>query len=215
MNKGKLFFILALATVILLICTACSGGGEGGLGFGGISTGGGYGGGYGGYGGGDGGFGSGGGFGGGGINTGGGYGGGGGFGGGSGGGSGGGGSSGGGSGTLTITDIPSQYNGKYVVCLVASTNVNSSDGAIGFQDWKTGSYPKISSGKASIPLWTPNATRTQFVRFSGSGTYVITFGIFNSNYDISYDEVTGATMEVRFSRGSATISWKDIDYLDE
>ena len=33
----KLFPILA--TVILLICTACSGGGEGGLGFGGINTG--------------------------------------------------------------------------------------------------------------------------------------------------------------------------------
>jgi hypothetical protein len=189
MNNRKLFSILTLATVILLICTACGGGGYTditGGGLGGITTGGG------GLGG---------------ISTGGG--GGGGIGGGFGGGGGSGGSGSGGSGTLTITDIPSQYNGKYVICFVASMS-SDIDSAIGFQDWKTGSYPKVANGKASIPLWTPNATQTQFVRFSGSGEFTITFGFFNSNFNDGA-EVVGATMDVRFSKGSATISWNYID----
>jgi len=220
MNKRKLFSILA--AVILLICTACGGGGYTGVaggGFGGnISTGGGglFGGGSGGgYGGGGydddiyGGGGSGGGlFGGSGVSGGGGIFGGGGSGGGGSGGGYGGGSSGSG-GTLTITGISSQYNGKYVYCAVGNTN-GKEDVAIGYQDIYKGTLSQISGGKVSIPLWTVNASKTNIVRFTGSGTYTVVVGVYNSS-TIDYSYVGGVKENVKFSGGSATIKW-DMDW---
>jgi len=132
---------------------------------------------------------------------------GGGYGGGSYGGGYGGGGSSGSSGTLTITGIPSQYNGKYVLCAVSGEGLGKY--TIGWQNWQLMTIPQISNGKINIPLWT--TAGTSYVGFSGNGKFGVSFGLYNSNRTDD-DEIIGGTAIVIFSEGKATISWSDVDF---
>jgi hypothetical protein len=123
---------------------------------------------------------------------------------------GGGGNSGGGGkgGTFTLTDIPSEYNGKYAF-LVAN---GGSFGLYGYDPMdifpETTSLPRISNGKVSIPLWKLNLSGdTKPARYSGNDV-LTTFVVY-------IEDSEGETIvfiifdSVAFSNGNSTKLWND------
>jgi len=113
---------------------------------------------------------------------------------------------GGGGGTFTITNIPSQYNGKYVSL---SGHNNNNNAIYGYVPGKK-TYPQISGGKVSIPLWT-YSSGTTFVRYSGSDNNCI----FNVSIEATSSgdgtlENYGIITSVKFSNGNATKSYNDV-----
>jgi len=119
------------------------------------------------------------------------------------------GSKGGGGGGFTITDIPSQYNGKYAGLSGLAGNV-----IVGFQinDGDKITYPRISNGKVSIPLWrdTESGLETKnLVRYSGNDT-ALTIGVTIFDSENGGNLAVGiAFFSVKFSKGNATSSWKE------
>ena len=126
---------------------------------------------------------------------------------------------GGSEGTLTITDIPSEYNGKSVMLGVGAGI------ASGYQsfnmDGSTGSYTLclISNGSVSVPMWI--ITKGVRVRYSGNDSSYITGYIFNDNTASTIGNgSTSASLSgsigsfyffsVTFSNGSATESWNNV-----
>jgi len=106
----------------------------------------------------------------------------------------GGGSGGGGSGGLTIMNIPSQYNGKYVS--VAGSNPSNVYG---------GAYAnptnRISNGRITIPLSSIGTINA----YSGSDTLLVYICLYNGpNYS---GQITDRYFDVTFSRGNATVYW--------
>ena len=118
-------------------------------------------------------------------------------------------------GTFTVTDIPAEYNGKYVFIWIDPIDSNDR-GISGFVSRDNNGYtlPQISNGKVTIPLWKGGET------YSGNGTYVTT-----TNFDhrvlvkIHENKVISGLNEpnvryfffasVTFSKGSATKSYKN------
>jgi hypothetical protein len=134
-----------------------------------------------------------------------------------GGGSGGGGGGGGGKGTFTLTDIPSQYNGKYIA-------FDYSDGQYpisGYESRDKGSGVmtitacKISNGRASMPTWWLNNKRYDGNQKVTASTYHIylRFYIMDTQkftFFEAYDSSIKLYMEhIQFTNGSATKSWND------
>jgi len=121
----------------------------------------------------------------------------------SGGGSGGNTGSGGG---LTITDFPSDYNGKYA--RVAGSPDRGS-AVLGYQRLVNGSYiyPRISNGTVTIPLWVPTAGGG-YVRYSGNDTFGLGVSIYNSEDGTGEAYSIGGISNIPFSNGNATVSWQ-------
>jgi len=128
---------------------------------------------------------------------------------------GGGGSSGAGSGgTFTLTGIPSEYNGMY-----AGTPGNFlSEGVLqGFQSIsKAGdyTYPRISNGSVSIPMWIfSNSTDPSSAkRYTGNDTATGYAGFIVDFFsDSNGDKTIGSSFfdSVTFSNGNAARSWND------
>jgi len=114
-------------------------------------------------------------------------------------GGGGGGGGGGGSGGITIMNIPSEYNGKYVT--VAGTNPENPYG-LGVYANITGN--RISNGRITIHLSNMGTINA----YSGSDTLSIYIVLYNNS------DQTGEVAErwwtaVAFSRGNATVSWDE------
>jgi len=116
--------------------------------------------------------------------------------------SGGGGSS---DGSFTLTNIPSQYNGKY-----AWLTAKHSKTIWGAQSVSSAGIPnalvRVSGGTVSIPLWEDTN------RYSGNDTCDVDFYFDNSNS--MYDPYIGGVSQlgfasVKFSNGSATRSYND------
>ena len=116
----------------------------------------------------------------------------------------------GGGGTFTLTNIPSEYNGKYVWFYLDNDPDNTG------VEWAYGTvseygsqyeFPRISNGRASIPLWKAadgeRYTRTETVPCEG----------FILNADGISGTVGGGINfyfnSVSFTNGSATKSWND------
>jgi len=112
-------------------------------------------------------------------------------------------------GTLTVTDIPSEYNGKYATF----TGYNDDAGIVVFgwqsQNAQTTTTVKISNGSVSLPMWTANDNNPQLVRYSGNNTVGGGLSICatatvkpgsNSIGICSWNSIT-------FSNGSATVTW--------
>jgi hypothetical protein len=134
---------------------------------------------------------------------------------------GGGGGSGSG-GTFTLTDIPSQYDGKYIYF----DSADRSYPVFGFQSCETGGEIltvtgcKISNGKASIPTWSDwyDSPDGKFIRFTKSITldssysYLRFFIMDTQKYTIRDANNLGIKFHmgnVKFTDGSATKSWND------
>ena len=124
-------------------------------------------------------------------------------------------------GTLTITGIPSQYNGKYIFPQGGLTSGQPEETFYGCQSWnvQAGVFTlcQISNGRASIPLWTMNMATMSAVRYSPK----------NAKYYFAGSITNAKTMEqstvgqvvasfyvdnagVPFSSGNTTVSWSQI-----
>ena len=140
----------------------------------------------------------------------------------SGGGTGGGSGSGG---TFTLTDIPSQYNGKYAAILGVANDAQTFV-LKGYQDININRNPpytlsSISNRQVSMPMWILEVgSNPPYKRYSGNytctGPLVVT--IYNSQDQsgtsiigwISFDQDYYYNLRpVTFSNGSATKSWND------
>jgi hypothetical protein len=75
-------------------------------------------------------------------------------------------------GTFVLTDIPTTYEGQYVLFSAEDSNVN----ILGFQSvnmsTETITLPRISNGKAIIPLWiATNTDPISISRYYGNDTF--------------------------------------------
>jgi hypothetical protein len=123
---------------------------------------------------------------------------------------------GGGGGTFTLTNMPSQYNGKYAFIVGGN---NDGIGLYGAQSinmsTETFTLPQIANGRVSIPLWLANESTNSVSKYSGNANVVITFFCFDKatvgDDDLDdFDEDFYAYFEsVNLSNGSATKSWND------
>jgi len=119
-------------------------------------------------------------------------------------------------GTLTLTDIPSKYNGKYVVLeasgintdiyLMGARSINHERGELFFV--------RISGGRAVIPLMSWNED-DNYTRYSGSGRFEIEITIFEGETEESEELAFLEFESVRISNGSGTISFIDADEIEE
>jgi len=113
-------------------------------------------------------------------------------------------------GTLMVTGIPSQYNGKYAVFIsdgfftqgLALAGCQSID-----MEAQTFTFVQITNGSVSLPMWTVNDSG-QLVRYSGNDTNGGTIGIFNqATSDLETVVTTRYYDSITFSNGSATRTW--------
>ena len=102
-------------------------------------------------------------------------------------------------GTITITDIPLNYNGMYVQCVGPSSDFYSSSD----DGYNMGIYASpISNGRISVPLWTEHNKR-----YSGNATGTIKVYIYRNRDSVFSSTVAWADFDsVTFSNGSATVS---------
>jgi len=116
-------------------------------------------------------------------------------------------------GTLTVTGIPSEYNGKYAVYasndqpyLVGAQNINANTGEV--------TAVQIGNGSVSLPVWVFD--NNKYTRFSGdrtvaSGNNKNGFTIYNTATIVSGGYVTSVygkyLQSITFTNGNATVSW--------
>jgi len=116
---------------------------------------------------------------------------------------------GGSGGIFTLTNIPSEYNGKYAGIEAGNGSTVNLAGceSINFSK-QTITFPRISNGSVSIPMWLMK-NNTSAERYSGNGTFEVGVIIFNSN-NPNDDSKKGVYFpSVTFSNGSAARSWAD------
>ena len=120
-------------------------------------------------------------------------------------------------GTLTLTNIPSEYNGKYAI-YTESRSTPSAIGLYGCQsiNVSTGitiTAVQISNGSVSLPMWVQGTGG--FTRYSGNHTVgdsrnsvtILNTATFSSSEN---NVLTGKYFQsITFSNGSATISWNN------
>ena len=132
---------------------------------------------------------------------------------------------GGGGGTFTLTDIPSKYNGMYVMFAGTSEGL-----ALAGYESRNETLPRISGGRVSIPMYRnnpdykPNSGTSLYVRYSGNDTAdfggMITAastaaeGSDKSSPNAGYKAIV-LFYSVKFSNGSAAISWNKADQVTE
>jgi hypothetical protein len=134
---------------------------------------------------------------------------------------------------FTLTDIPSEYNGKYAFlqgtsdyfCLLGVNSINLSSGAR--------QTALISNGRVNLELYStvmwaasedpPKSWWDSFVKYSGNNTFVIYFYITDKqSFDFDQwiiiadsDDPVIALYPVTFSKGNATKSWNDQYIFDD
>jgi len=124
-------------------------------------------------------------------------------------------------GTLTVTDIPAEYNGRYVLFEANSGNVTYIRGYQSVDESaQTTTLPQILNGKVSIPLWLwkNDVAANSFSlesRYTGNDTvsqedWYLNFAILGSGVlsPLSLPSVLARIefMSITFSNGSAVIS---------
>jgi hypothetical protein len=122
---------------------------------------------------------------------------------------------GGAGGTFTLTNIPSEYNGKYA--MFQGMNDDTELFVIGAQSLnmstQTVTFSRISNGSVSLPTWTYTSNGESFVRYSGNGTVYGYIGISSAasaKGDVDANAIDSRGFRsITFSNGSATKSWED------
>ena len=114
--------------------------------------------------------------------------------------------------TFTLTDIPSEYNGKYARITLVGGKLTLT-GAQNI-DKKAVTLPKIANGKVTIPLWIIRSV-TSYEKYNGNDAFTLgTVNIYNSgndNVNAGQKEIVDIvfTMSITFSNGNAVKSWKE------
>ena len=121
---------------------------------------------------------------------------------------------GGGEGTLTVTDIPAEYNKKYA--FFEGFRLTLSGGITflqlkGVQSYnastKVTALPVISDGKVSLPVWIKAGNG--YVGYSGSDDVEGTIVIFTTVNGSGKPKVVMKFDPIQFSKGAASISWSE------
>jgi hypothetical protein len=125
-----------------------------------------------------------------------------------------------GGGTLKLTGMPLESEGKYVI--VYAVKLDASVILVGVQDInksaKTVTLARISDGSVTVPMWQVNRLTGNMTRYSGNDTVgVVLVGIHDSEKIDSpkptdiLGGMAGATMfsSTKFSNGSAEKNWKE------
>jgi hypothetical protein len=117
-----------------------------------------------------------------------------------------------GNGTFTLTNIPSEHNGKYAWTNAANNEIS----LIGIQSYNfttdTFTFSLISNGQVSIPMWVPKYVENT-ERYSGNDTLWVELHIFQNGNFFSVGDIIVQFDAVTFSNGSATKSWNDADEI--
>jgi hypothetical protein len=115
-------------------------------------------------------------------------------------------------GILTITNIPSTFNGSYAFFL---TNDGNDSYIYGGDNYDTKhikiTATLISNGRVSLPLWKV-VTGGNNIRYQGNETlYDFSIGIYNSSTPIMFrDRLADIEFKkVTFKKGNATLSFND------
>jgi hypothetical protein len=126
--------------------------------------------------------------------------------------------------TLTITDIPSSYNGKYIGFqgTIGNTEILFGCNNITVTDLEnlTVTLVQISNGRANLPMWRASQITAQgytFTRYYGNGTAVgDESGFFILNSSVATSNTGGEALAsimfssgITFSNGGATVSTND------
>jgi len=127
-----------------------------------------------------------------------------------------------GEGTLTVTDIPSEYDGKYALFSGQSYSYPSGFvSLIGIQGFNASTqvftFPRISDGKVSLPVWMGADDGSTVVGYSGSDNVEGGIAIVDSataKSDNIQPVVRIRFDSIQFSNGNATISWSDGDIVE-
>jgi len=114
-------------------------------------------------------------------------------------------------GTLTVTNIPSEYNGKYAFFLVTVNGTN----AMGAQTVSGTGYTliQIANGSVTLPLWYGNSGT--ITRYTGSGTSSFAKIFIHDNQVATMQVLSSSSAavaefnSVTFSNGNASISWSN------
>jgi len=118
-------------------------------------------------------------------------------------------------GGLTVTDIPSQYNGKYGLFSGSSSTASQIGQIMGAKsiNWLSDSMvlDKIANGSITIPGWILKQTGDGTVRYSGSETVQLGFMVYDTIPDLSLvGAIAGVSFtSVTFTKGSAKVSWNN------
>jgi hypothetical protein len=123
-----------------------------------------------------------------------------------------------GEGTLTVTDIPTEYNGKYA--MFSGYNYSYPSGfvdLIGIQSLDASiqviKLPCISDGKVSLYVWKSADNGLTYIGYSDSDDIEGTIGIFNSATVKPSDKIQPVVTikfdSIQFSKGDAFISWNN------
>jgi len=109
-------------------------------------------------------------------------------------------------GTVTVTGIPSTYEGKY-----AMFDANDSKTAIVCYDMMAGDAIKISKGRVSLPAWCNMKNgQVNFGRYSGNDTLTLDNLLIFNSAKMGGDHIGSRLWgNIAFKNGSATISWSD------
>jgi len=124
------------------------------------------------------------------------------------------------SGTFTLTDIPSKYDGKYAA--FAGVQLKDTSWVVaGAQilDKNQAKLCRISNGNVSMPTWkcygSDGNTFTKTEKYSGNDTLIVTVVITDKSGAsgaeiLKMDDAIGGAMflSIEFSGGGAAASWK-------
>jgi hypothetical protein len=141
----------------------------------------------------------------------------------------GGGGGGGDDGTLTVTNIPSKYNGKYAWAEVLLDATYYDYEIFGVESISvengTGKGVKISNGSVSIPMWVYKEGDS-FSRYSDNGTHSVAIGVVNQQNAPLGEKTPGSFAQlttvlgffddgIAFKRGGATVSWNKARIVED
>jgi len=134
-------------------------------------------------------------------------------------------------GSFTVTDIPSKFNGKYV--LVVAENYYNSVSILGGNynptnlvnlESQGGIFIRISNGSINVPVWLINSymsigmgqVPSEIARYNGNHTLnEVCVSIYNTNSATREIIAKFAFEEVKFTNGSAKVSFQDNFDFDE
>ena len=122
--------------------------------------------------------------------------------------SGNGGGGGGSGGSLTVTGIPSQYDGEYV--RVESYVVVGDDLRLGVGNYNSsnGQFTgvRISNGRATLPMWIETGRNSgRFVRYSGNDSVFLMEAYIERENGAQITQ--RSIRSIQFTNGSATWTW--------
>ena len=126
-------------------------------------------------------------------------------------------------GMFTLTDIPSKYNGKYLI-VQGGTNTLVVGGAQNYNPSnKTSTLVQITDGKASLPMWSGDIETFEYYglnRYFGNDTIDLEVGISNVQTSVMYENsgiwiAVGYFYSVTFINGGAAMSFNNLQNFME